>query len=135
MRHPVLLLLALPMTLAAAPGEIYQWTDAEGNLYFGDHPPTQAEPERLEHLESDPNAPPPPPVKTPRFRYEPPKRRTGGGVVGIAKRKAREKRGRAFELKLDELRDRMRSGYTLSQGEALRKRERAYKDGVFENCR
>lgn len=134
MRTPVLLLLAIPGLLIAAPGEVYQWTDAEGNLHFGDHPPPQVEPERLHYLEPDPNAPPPPPVATPRFHYEPPKRRLTRST-GQNQRQRRQQLCREFQRKLDEVRDIMRSGYTIKQGEALRRRERAYKDGIFDNCR
>ncbi len=134
MRLSALLLLVAPRLLGAAPGEIYHWTDSEGNSHFGDHPPAQVSPERLEHLEPDPNAPATPQASPLRFHYEPPKRRTSTST-GKSKRLLRQQRCSEFTQKLDELRERMSRGYTLKQSAALRKRERAYKDGMFENCR
>ncbi len=138
MRQLPALLLILPALLQAAPGEIYHWTDAEGRVHFGDQPPPLTPPqttvERLQHLERDPNAPPSPPVSIPSWRYEAPKR-AKRSTSGESRRAKRKQRCREFNEKLDELRDKMRRGFTLSQEPALKKRERAYKDGIFENCR
>ena len=51
----VALMLAVTAAGTALAGEIYKWTDEEGNVYFGDHPGGE-EPERLE-IESRPTDP------------------------------------------------------------------------------
>ena len=43
----VALMLAVTVAGTSLAGDIYKWTDAEGNVYFGDHPGGE-EPERLE---------------------------------------------------------------------------------------
>ncbi len=51
----VALMLAVTAAGTALAGEIYKWTDEEGNVYFGDHPGGE-EPVRLE-IESRPTDP------------------------------------------------------------------------------
>ena len=51
----VALLLAVTAAGTALAGDIYKWTDEEGNVHFGDHPGGE-EPERLE-IESRPTDP------------------------------------------------------------------------------
>ncbi len=51
----VALMLAVTAAGTALAGDIYKWTDEEGNVYFGDHPGGE-EPERLE-IESRPTDP------------------------------------------------------------------------------
>ena len=41
------LLVVLPAGTAAA-GEVYRWTDAEGNVHFGDRPPDQDRAQKLD---------------------------------------------------------------------------------------
>lgn len=51
----VALMLAVTAAGTALAGEIYKWTDEEGNVHFGDHPGGE-EPERLE-IQSRPTDP------------------------------------------------------------------------------
>jgi hypothetical protein len=56
MRLILLPLLFLAVAATAASADVYRWTDAEGNVVFGDQPPEGAEAERIEVL---------PPMTTP----------------------------------------------------------------------
>lgn len=62
-----------------------------------------------------------------RSRAKPVKRKT-------ANRKSQDKACWSKRQKLDEVRARLRRGYKASQGEALRRKRRAYEDYLFRYC-
>ncbi len=51
MRLEPAIILALCLGTAAGAGEIYRWTDADGNVHFGDRPP---DPDRADKVEVRP---------------------------------------------------------------------------------
>lgn len=51
MHRPTLLLLSLVLS-CAADAQIYRWTDANGQIHFGEKPPEQGQYERLRDLEA-----------------------------------------------------------------------------------
>jgi len=54
---PLLTIAALSLVSPHAFGAAYKWTDAEGNVHYGQHPPPQADAESV-------RPPPPPPAGT-----------------------------------------------------------------------
>jgi len=54
---PLLIIAVLSLVSSYAFGAVYKWTDAEGNVHYGEQPPPQADAESVR--------PPPPPANAP----------------------------------------------------------------------
>jgi len=50
-------LLALTLSVALAHAQVFKWTDPEGKVHFGDHPPATADKEEV-HVRAGPTVPP-----------------------------------------------------------------------------
>lgn len=61
-----LLLLGLAVAVPAAAGEIYQWTDSQGRVHFGDRPPGTGDGQALEVQPNVMEAVAPAPAAAPR---------------------------------------------------------------------
>ncbi len=128
---PFFCLLLLSHSLHAAP-TLYRWQDNEGQTHFSDTAPTQKNPS-LEVLNIDGrslNAMP-----AIRLDNKPPLPRKTEKTTTKSRQQSKPKNTRQcqkFQRQLDNLRSRMRLGYSAKQAPRLLQRERALNESIYQ---
>jgi hypothetical protein len=113
-----------------------RWTDAQGNVHYGDAAPADADAVEVE-IDPDHNVHQAPPV--PHFTPAKPEKRSARDEAA-ARRAAKARQERAekcadYQEKFEHLRSRMRAGYKASQYNRLMEQEESLRRKIRTYCK
>ncbi len=129
-------LLVLTLACTAQATTVQRWTDAHGQIHYGDAAPDGVAAIDVE-IDPDHNVHEAPPV--PRFTPAAPKKRPPNNDAAV-RREAKERRERAekcadYQEKFEHLRSRMRAGYKASQYNRLMEQEASLRRKIETYCK
>jgi hypothetical protein len=133
--------MLLPITTLA---EIYRWTDASGQVHFGDRPPPGSEligTDTESGIAAGDGLRPGERALLKQIEQSKKSRTTQDGNDATASRKATERAQRdekaclRLQRRIDDAESELRSGYTASRGETLRKRIKRDREDLRADCR
>ena len=137
-RALLLTLSATALVAVARAAEVYRCVTPAGGVEFRQDPcPKEATSTRLEIKDRHTGWIPPQPEESDSSEPEPPRRPETDETVdrAAAARERREERCWTKRQQLDEVNWKLRRGYTVTQGERLRRQRSKYEDYLRRYCR
>lgn len=128
--------LALFLACTVQAATIQRWTDAQGQVHYGDAAPEGV---TVEEVEIDPDHNVHEAPSMPRFTPAAPNKRSARDDA-TSRQETKERRGREekcadYQEKFEHLRSRMRAGYKASQYNRLMEQERSLTKKIERYCK
>ncbi|MFO1428569.1 MAG: DUF4124 domain-containing protein [Candidatus Competibacteraceae bacterium] len=130
----------------ATPAQVYKWTDAAGQVHYGDHPPAQVSAEPLEIV--------PPPADSTAAGLRPGERQLLQAITTEERRLARERQAQSrrearyrqaeaaqrrtrcenYRRRLQHIEDKLVTGYKVREADRLHEQRDDYRMKIKEYC-